>query len=365
MVNCILTVLSFLFGVYCVRYLRSYDVYKKEPLSKMLLVTFCGGVWSIGISLVLYILAHKIDSYSSLIATLVIGPIEESSKLLALISCYYLFFRNRWNSPTAGIIYMSCVALGFSLIENYMYAVQASNSGELLFLRLLISTPGHIFFSFFMGISFHKLVRMKSGIGLLSASWCYASLFHSVFNLIMLSGWWLIPVAVFFKISHRWSLCLLSYTIAKSPYKVSLVDLIRHYQNPKEENGLECLYCGSKNRKRTYRLENILIQKCDQCSYYVTTKNCLFFVFHRFGSAFKSLESHYWDGRFYKRDFSTLFRGNYISDEKKIAYFDLDELNAALAEFNQLSIREIENSWWYPKAKKSTEMLGKSDGVSP
>ncbi|MCU0561865.1 MAG: PrsW family intramembrane metalloprotease [Desulfobacterales bacterium] len=152
--NLLLVLLSFVIGIALTDYIRSFDLHEKEPLPQMFLVVLWGGAWSVGISVLTYRLLAttglgRIDHFFG--ALLVIGPVEEAAKLLALFSSYFII-RKQLNEPTDGLIYMSCVALGFSLIENYFYATQTPGSGTLIFLRLFISTPLHIFASIFMGI---------------------------------------------------------------------------------------------------------------------------------------------------------------------------------------------------------------------
>jgi RsiW-degrading membrane proteinase PrsW (M82 family) len=60
---------------------------------------------------------------------LIVGLFEETAKVLGLFAVYP-FIKKRLTGPAAAIIYMSCVALGFSLIENYSYA-GAGPSGSL------------------------------------------------------------------------------------------------------------------------------------------------------------------------------------------------------------------------------------------
>ena len=55
------------------------------------------------------------------------------------------------DEPTDSLIYMACVALGFSLIENYFYAVRNPSTTPLIAIRLIICTPMHIAFSIFLG----------------------------------------------------------------------------------------------------------------------------------------------------------------------------------------------------------------------
>jgi RsiW-degrading membrane proteinase PrsW (M82 family) len=157
----ILIALSFLIGIYCINFLRAYDIHEKEPFNKMVLVTLFGGACSIGISLLLYRYLDRFginDLENSFGALFVIGPVEEFAKLIALFLSA-IFIRKNLNEPTDGLIYMSCVALGFSLIENYFYVAHSSAPFQTMALRLTIATPMHISFSIFMGLAFFSIVK--------------------------------------------------------------------------------------------------------------------------------------------------------------------------------------------------------------
>ena len=185
-----LILLSFLIGILAVNYLRTYDIHEREPLFKMVLVTVWGGVFSIVLSIALYTSLQLIGiqgHHNVFGALLVIGPVEEAAKFIALLSCY-LFIRHEINEPTDGLIYMSCVALGFSLIENYFYAITSQSSGFVFFIRLLTSTPGHILFSVFMGIAFYALVRLRTGVMLFLIAYAYAIITHGLYNSIVFHG---------------------------------------------------------------------------------------------------------------------------------------------------------------------------------
>lgn len=339
----ILIALSFAIGVYCVNLLRNYDVHEKEPISKMVLVTLFGGACSIGISLLLYRYLGSLgvnDLKNSFGALFVIGPIEEIAKLIALFLSIF-FIRKELNEPTDGLIYMSCVALGFSLIENYFYVAHSSAPLQTMALRLTITTPMHISFSIFMGLAVFSIVRNKSGWVLLGASLFYAIIVHGVYDLIIFNQFFLVILLLIIKVAHSWALSLLGYSTAVSPYRTSLKDFIENHDNPKEEKGIECLHCGDKNDKHTFKLGSIIIQKCNNCSFYVTTRDSLFTIFHHFGSSFKNLSHYYGSAGKANSGLSTLHEANYISDQKKIAYFNLEDLSEALEKFTIAAVKTM------------------------
>lgn len=352
--NLLLVFLSFVIGIAITDYLRSFDLYEKEPLPRMFLVVLWGGAWSIIISVLTYKLLAKagicrIDNFFG--ALFVIGPVEEAAKLLALFSSYFIF-RKELNEPTDGLIYMACVALGFSLIENYFYATRTPDSGILLFLRLLISTPLHIFSSIFMGIAFFEIIKLRTGALFLLVSFCYASLIHGFFDAILFSKWVLVFLFIVICFSSRWTLSVLSYSTAKSPFRPELKAFIGQCRTDRR-TGLECLNCGSLNDKDTYTGNSFFIQKCDQCTNYIATKDSLFRIFRFFGSVFDNLAQYYWDAKFHNLPYSRLYKGNSVSDLKNLAFFDLDELNEALKELNRSTIKNFERNWWFPKKLRS------------
>ena len=142
----ILILISFAFGILCIRHLRRYDVHEQEPLWVMVAVTIWGGFVSIVSSLFLYRMIQEngialTDGFP--FSYLYVGYVEELAKLLALVSCWPII-RKEMDEPTDGLIYMACVALGFSLIENYFYALANPGINALIAIRLVICTPMHI-----------------------------------------------------------------------------------------------------------------------------------------------------------------------------------------------------------------------------
>lgn len=350
-INYLFVIISLILGYLLINYLRSFDLHEKEPIFKMLVVALWGGIWSVGISLFLYGFIHElgISKYHNIFgAVFIIGPVEELAKFIALLSSYFVI-RKELNEPTDGLIYMSCVALGFSLIENYFYAVRTPNSGYLLFFRLLISTPMHIFSSVFMGLAFYVFVKFKKWGQLLIISFGYAILIHGLFDGIIFHAWLLIFLILVMKLSYYWALSLLSYTTAKSPFRTKLRKFIDNNSSVVNEKGMECINCGNIEKKETYKLGKIKIQKCNGCNSYVTTADSLYYIFHHFGSDFRNLTSKYRHKDIFKTTYSTLFQGNYVSDKKRMAFFKVDELEKALEEFNEKLIQEIENQWWFTK----------------
>jgi RsiW-degrading membrane proteinase PrsW (M82 family) len=342
--------LSFIIGIFAVNYLRTYDIHEKEPVFKMVLVTLWGGIFSIGLSTVLYVSLHRIgiQGHQNVFgAIFVIGPVEEAAKFIALLTCYF-FIRHEINEPTDGLIYMSCVALGFSLIENYFYAINSQRSGFVFFLRLLTSTPGHILFSVFMGIAFYSIVRLKTGAMLLFVSFVYACLAHGLYNSIVFHGLGLILLILLLFQSYQWSLALLSYTTARSPFRKSLKEFVAEYEQPVPVGGHRCPGCGDKNRKISYTKGRIHIQKCGNCQRFLATGESLGAVYKYFGSVFQNKANPYLAKKIRISSFFRRAKSKAAKDRKDIVSFSLDELNATLIQKNREIVENLDSKWWFP-----------------
>ncbi|PLX22804.1 MAG: hypothetical protein C0599_05525, partial [Salinivirgaceae bacterium] len=158
---------------------RSYDIYEKEPIGKLILVTVFGGVVSVFVSLFLYRFVHV--EYNFLDAIIKIGLIEEVSKLLALMLLVQ-FIKKDFNEIVDGIIYITAVALGFSVIENILYAISSETPFLLLLQRSFYSTLGHISFSGYLGIAYYIHVRVhRNYLGILLAL-ILASVAHGFYD---------------------------------------------------------------------------------------------------------------------------------------------------------------------------------------
>lgn len=346
----ILIIISFGIGLFCIKYIRSLDKYEKEPFWHMFAVTCWGGGCSVVISLIIYTILHNFgirELHNTFGALIVIGPVEELSKFLGFLACYFII-KKQLNEPVDGIIYMACVALGFSLIENFFYATGGINNGHLIFVRLLISTPMHISFSIFMGLTYYIYLQNKKAFLLILYAFTYASLAHGVYDLVLFNQYVLIVLMLVVQVSYSMSFSFLSYATAQSPFRKTLFQFITENENSVLEDGIECLNCGSKNQKLTYRWDDLKIQKCDVCDNYVTTKKGIFHIFHNFAATYKKLDSHYLTAYFSGKDYSTLYSNNFVSDKKKLAFFDLEKLNETIEGINQKIIENMDSKVWFP-----------------
>lgn len=349
MLELILIVLSFIFGILSIRHLRTYDVHEKEPFGKMLAVTVWGGLASILLSLFFYRVLH--DSGISIRAGFpfsyfYVGFIEELGKLAALFLSWPVI-RKEMDEPTDGPIYIACVALGFSLIENYFYA-QTHATTILMAIRLIICTPMHIAFSLFMGLAFFWAMRCKGGWGILLCAYVFASIYHALYD-IFVSFWYLLPgLYLILKSAYSGMYRLLGYTAARSPFRRSLAEFIRTAGKPEIEEGLECLDCGNRTPKPTYRNGRIRIQQCEACGAYLCSKATLFQLVHQYGSLFGNLHKRIKRLSRHRKHLFVVEAGNRLDIKKRMACFQLDEFNCVLEAMSRNHIEQTERKWWFP-----------------
>ncbi|MDF7800868.1 PrsW family intramembrane metalloprotease [Pontiellaceae bacterium B1224] len=348
MLKLILIALSFLFGILSIRKLRKYDVHEAEPFWKMVAVTIWGGLVSIVISLFLYSVLSSQDVSihdGAPFSYFFVGFIEELGKLAALFICWPII-RNEMDEPTDGPIYMACVALGFSLIENYFYAAATPMSSPLIAVRLIICTPMHIAFSMMMGLAFFWATKFKGGWGVLLGAYIVAGIYHALYD-IFVSYWYLLPgLYLIIKGAYRWMHQLLGYTTAQSPFRTSLSDFVYSFQSPETEPGLECLDCGNPAPKPTYERGRIRIQKCEECGAFACTSKTLYQLVHHYGSIFGKLKKQAKPVSKLRKNLYVLIKGNKFDRRKKVACFDLSTFNDALEEMNRSVITRTEKKWW-------------------
>ena len=336
-------------GILFIRYFRKKDKYEPEPFKYLFAVIFIGGILSISISLALY-LAIKVSHVNFLVYfnemyhmhlyfLFVVGPVEELSKLTAFL-IIYPFIKKQFNETTDGLIYISCIALGFSLIENYFYANSAKGNEILIFTRLLVSTPGHISFSIFMGFGVYNFFRQKKKYALLIKPFILSAVIHGLFNISLLYTWGGLAILTYLRLSLKISNHLINYTNSVSEFRPTLKSFIKNYVLPKKEKRFNCIKCGSTLPKLTYVGENFIIQKCNKCNTYITDLSSAFNLFRYFAN------TEVPPGAYCQRDnkFSphtgeylwTVMKKNYFSPKLKVGYFNLKSLSNYLEFTNGL-----------------------------
>ncbi|MBX0305294.1 PrsW family intramembrane metalloprotease [Haloarcula salinisoli] len=151
-------------------YIYYADVTTQEPLT-LLVGTFMLGVLFAGFAAILNTVlrgpVQTIGSVGGLLPFLgqlafffiIVGPVEESVKLLAVR--LYAFRDDRFDAVIDGAVYGAMAGLGFATIENALYivqntemvtgTVQAINEGSGIAAVRALAGPGHVIYSAFAG----------------------------------------------------------------------------------------------------------------------------------------------------------------------------------------------------------------------
>ena len=165
------------------------DKVEKEPVGeivKAIIMGFAAIFLTLFVSGVLGI--DKIMLDNNIIDTYIysfiyIALIEELSKFI-----FSFLFVNRnpnFDYVFDGIVYFACVALGFALVENILYAANGDLSTVLL--RSFTAIPAHTFFGISSGY-YYALYRKNKKISLLGLSILIPILLHGFYDFCILMG---------------------------------------------------------------------------------------------------------------------------------------------------------------------------------
>ena len=246
--------------VYLVR-LRNYDIYDEEPFGILLASFIVGGVVSIIVTLILYTFVAVEHTFAQ--AFYKVGLIEELAKLITFFLIYRII-RKHFDEIVDGVIYMSCIALGFAVIENISYAMNSESPYTLLAMRAFTSTIGHMAFSGIMGVALfihfkvHKnvvgilitLVLATFGHGLYDAVIFVPDLnglFFIVYGLSVLSALWVLRVT-------------LSFSRFRKPFTKDLLTELQIQESR------VCVNCGTDSTSVKFEFWKINVQNCSECN---------------------------------------------------------------------------------------------------
>jgi len=261
MQNIELAVLSYFIGFLFLLYIRSYDKYDKEPLGRLVLFSFLGGIISTTVTSFLYFFVNP--HFTLFDAIFKVGVVEEFSKLLTLFLLYRLI-KSEFDEIVDGIIYVAAISLGFSVIENIFYAMRAAHPHTLLAQRFIFATVGHISFSVYMGIAFYIHKKIKPNYKGLSLAFILAVLAHGFYDGVLFESQlniFFMPVYMLL-IYFQFRLLKVAYAYSQMKQKFSLnnMELIHR------DKHLHCCNCGM-NTVDVYRFnKKITIHVCQHCN---------------------------------------------------------------------------------------------------
>ena len=165
---CIYILAAVLPAVFLMRYIYRMDTVEKEPPRLLLSLVFMGVLAAFASMALEYfgegILSSLVDAnspyYTVLLAFLVVGAVEEGTKL-------FFLKRRTWRDPSFnyrfdGVVYAVFVSLGFAALENIEYVFHYGLSVAVP--RALLAIPGHMGFAVFMG-SFYGRAKLCEDCG--------------------------------------------------------------------------------------------------------------------------------------------------------------------------------------------------------
>ncbi|MFO8054145.1 MAG: PrsW family intramembrane metalloprotease [Bacteroidales bacterium] len=344
--------ISFILGVLAIRYLQRFDIYDREPYWSMLVAVLIGGFSSVFIGLALYEVIMPFlpaaFTYTFTGALLVIGPVEELAKLLGLVVCWPII-RKQISEVNDSIIYMACVALGFSLIENYMYATRIEGSEYLLFLRLFISTPMHITFSVFMGYALYRIVYNGKSLKTLGIAFLWAVILHGAFDGFLFNGQPLL-VAILAFISIQQVLALANFSNYLSPYKLRFNNIAENYRLD-QATEKHCPYCRGTTLNDVISFKSIILFHCHTCKHYHGTQEnitrLLNYLHPRFriGKKPRELEKTYYGNKEVYTFENTI---HFSSSGLTQGFFGLADITALTAKMKNRAKQKLRNNPYSP-----------------
>ncbi len=275
--------LATLIGLAYLLKVRSYDIYEKEPLFLLLVVSVIGGVVSIGATAFLYLFVKVNYTFSD--AIFKIGIIEELSKLIALIAVYRLISKE-FNEIVDGIIYITAISLGFAVIENISYAFSSDYPFTILSLRSVVSVLGHISFSGYMGIAFyiHKKVH-KNYVGL-GLAIMLSSLAHGFYNGFLFSPMFNLFFVFIFIALIVFQFWFLRTALGFSGFRKELVAIeFEEKDNPAQ---LFCCGCERKINEKEISFGKIKGGFCSACKRIIFSYQNTIHLLHYFRPVLKA-----------------------------------------------------------------------------
>lgn len=330
--------LSAIIGLIIIAAIRSFDIYEKETYLTMLWAFLAGGITSVLIALGIYDFLKIFGIGDAEISTtlgsfLVIGPVEEFAKLVGLIVVYGLIKEN-FNELTDGIIYMSCVALGFSIIENFFYANAESNSQFLLVFRAFISTPAHISFSVMLGYAWYRYRHEKKPFVIVVIALLIASALHGLYDALAFSQLFNFLVPIYLFLIMTLSLRLVQYSNILSPYRPEFASL---FETPEKSmmTGLACPSCRSDAPKPVFRNSWFSACRCDSCGNHISTVNDLKEIFRVFAPEYKRFRKKVMPAKLNNgRIVNSIYQTAFLSEDGRLGFYKVDDVAGRLQEIN-------------------------------
>lgn len=189
-------------GLVIALYVYIRDKYEREPFGLVAWTFALGAFGAIAAALLESMFPYS-EKHATLLAsaanaTLVVAPIEEVVKFLAV---WLIAYRApEFNEPFDGVVYCVIASMGFATLENIMYVIDGGMGVAVE--RAFISVPGHAAYGAIMGYYLGRAKFDTSGRSrmLLLTGVLYATIAHGLFDFGLLShtGYGLLITAITF-----------------------------------------------------------------------------------------------------------------------------------------------------------------------
>ncbi len=299
-----LVLLSYLIGFLYLMLIRKYDIYEKEPVGKLILFSFIGGLVSVSVASLLYLYIHPAENLFD--AIFLVGTVEESAKLITFFLLYKLIKKD-FDEIVDGIIYIAAISLGFSVVENLFYALESDYPYKILLIRFLTATIGHITFSVYMGIALYIHKKIHPNYTGLILAFILSTLAHGFYDGFIFEpqlNIFFIPLLIML-IIFGFKLLRLAYAYSKMKNRFNIDEF-----NLKGRRDYSCCNCGgSESLQYEFGQQDLLL--CKQCDHIIIDEK-----------AFKNLLKYYRPVFDRKKFVKTHFKAgtHYLDDEKAIFY---------------------------------------------
>ncbi len=227
----------------------------------MLISFVVGGIVSIAVTTLLYQFVTVERTF--LQAFYKVGIIEEMGKLITFFLIYRII-RNHFDEIVDGVIYMSCIALGFAIIENVSYAMSAENAMAVLAMRAVTSTLGHMAFSGIMGVALFVHFKVhKNGLGIV-VSLLIAAFAHGFYDGVLFKSeysWSFIFVYGLIILGAFWTLkVVLSFSRFRKKFNLSL------FSDETISDEILCVNCATRSNSSRLEFWKIETHVCGNCN---------------------------------------------------------------------------------------------------
>lgn len=175
-------------GLLWLRFFQLRDLYEREP-ARMLLRAFAMGALAVGVAAAVELsfsdwVLPEAPLFAQLFSAFVIIGLGE--ELFKALGVYLAVYRSpEFDEPADGIIYGAAVGIGFSVVENILYALAFGLAVAPI--RALIASLAHACFSGIFGIFFGRARFSANPRGELTRGLLYAAASHGLYDYLLIA----------------------------------------------------------------------------------------------------------------------------------------------------------------------------------